>query len=140
MIKFKPFVYLSGLFRSSKKANDLIDEQIFHSLKSISGSFKEAGMLKEIHKEKLRLSKELDVFIKDVDEGKYKHNEKEADLIVETLLKNYEKLEAQVDDLNNIRKGIIKADNKALEKELEFKKEMEEHKFRSFYDLEKGHH
>ena len=43
-------------YRSPKKANELIDEQIFLTMKSISGTFKEDSLLKEVEEERLKIS------------------------------------------------------------------------------------
>lgn len=52
MIGFiKKAIGMSGLFRSPKRANELIDEQIFATMKSIGGMFKEDGVMKEIERE-----------------------------------------------------------------------------------------
>ena len=70
MIGFiKKAIGMSGLFRSPKRANELIDEQIFATMKSIGGMFKEDGVMKEIERERLKLQVEQDEFLKKYEKG-----------------------------------------------------------------------
>ena len=129
----------SGLFRSPRKANDLLDEGIILTMSSISGSFKQSKMMKEIAQEKLTIQIEIDAFVKDFENGKYGDNLILADSIADKILHKYEELEIKVDELNGVRQDIKALDSKTKQKEKEFNEEMQKHRKRSIYDLEKGH-
>lgn len=127
----------SGLFRSPRKANDIIDEEIILTMKSISGSFKQSKMMKEIEQERLKIQIEQEEFIKKYENGEI--NDDIANLTINKLTQKYEELEIKVDELNGVRQDIKALDSKTKQKEKEFNEEMQKHRKRSIYDLEKGH-
>ncbi len=127
----------SGLFRSPKRANELIDEQIFATMKSIGGMFKEEGTMKEIERERLKIAIEQEEFLK-----KYEKGEIAEDLaasIADRLTQKYKDLGVKIDELKNIRDNIKGYDSIDKEKEQEFNTEMQKHKVRSIYEMEKGY-
>ena len=127
----------SGLFRSPKMANKLIDEQIVLSMKSISGMFKEEGAMKEIARERLKIAIEQDKFLK-----KYEKGEIDDDLavsIADKLRQKYKDLGVKIEELRNIRDSIKSYDSMDKAKEQEFNQEMQKHKVRSIYEMEKGY-
>ena len=128
----------SGLFRSPKKANELIDEQIFLTMKSISGTFKEDSLLKEVEEERLKISLEMETFIRNYENGEI--NETVANLTINKLEQKYKDLELKIDELNGVREDIKAFDSRNKEKEKEFNEEMLKHKVRSYYEIEKGYH
>ena len=128
----------SGLFRSPKKANELIDEQIFLTMKSISGTFKEDSLLKEVEEERLKISIEMETFIKNYENGEI--NETVANLTINKLEEKYKDLEIKIDELNGVREDIKAFDSRNKDKEQEFNEEMSKHKVRSYYEIEKGYH
>lgn len=128
----------SGLFRSPKKANELIDEQIFLTMKSISGTFKEDSLLKEVEEERLKISLEMETFIRNYENGEI--NETVANLTINKLEQKYKDLELKIDELNGVREDIKAFDSKNKDKEKEFSEEISKHKVRSFYEMEKGYH
>lgn len=128
----------SGLFRSSKKANELIDEQIFLTMKSIGGTFKQDSLLKEIEEERLKISLEQEEFIKKYENGEI--NDDIANLTVNKLTQKYKELEIKVDELKGVREDIKAFDSRNKDKEQEFNEEMQKHKVRSVYELEKGYY
>lgn len=127
----------SGLFRSPRKANDIIDEEIILTMKSISGNFKESKMMKEIEQERLKIQIEQEEFIKKYENGEI--NDDIANLTINKLTQKYEELEVKIDELNGVREDIKAFDSKTKQKEKEFNDEMKKHRKRSIYDLEKGH-
>ena len=127
----------SGLFRSPKKANELIDEQIFLTMKSISGTFKEDSLLKEVEEERLKISLEMETFIRNYENGEI--NETVANLTINKLEQKYKDLELKIDELNGVREDIKAFDSKNKDKEKEFSEEISKHKVRSFYEMEKGY-
>lgn len=127
----------SGLFRSPKKANELIDEQIFLTMKSINGEFKKDSLLKEIEEERLKISLEMETFIKNYENGEI--NETVANLTINKLEQKYKDLEMKIDELNGIRENIKAFDSRNKEKEQEFNDELQKHKVRSVYEMEKGY-
>lgn len=127
----------SGLFRSPKKANELIDEQIFLTMKSISGEFKKDSLLKEIEEERLKISLEMETFIKNYENGEI--NETVANLTINKLEQKYKDLEIKIDELNGVRENIKAFDSRNKEKEQEFNDELKKHKVRSIYEMEKGY-
>lgn len=128
----------SGLFRSPKKANELIDEQIFLTMKSIGGTFKQDSLLKEIEEERLKISLEQEEFIKKYENGEI--NDDIANLTINKLTQKYKDLEIKVDELKSVRKNIKAFDSRNKDKEQEFNEEMQKHKVRSIYEMEKGYH
>ena len=128
----------SGLFRSPKKANELIDEQIFLTMKSISGTFKEDSLLKEVEEERLKISLEMETFIRNYENGEI--NETVANLTINKLEQKYKDLELKIDELNGVREDIKAFDSRNKDKEQEFNEEMSKHKVRSYYEIEKGYH
>ncbi len=127
----------SGLFRSPKKANELIDEQIFLTMKSISGTFKEDSLLKEVEEERLKISLEMETFIRNYENGEI--NETVANLTINKLEQKYKDLELKIDELNGVREDIKAFDSRNKDKEQEFNEEMSKHKVRSYYEMEKGY-
>lgn len=127
----------SGLFRSPKKANELIDEQIVLTMKSISGEFKKDSLFKEIEEERLKISLEMETFIKNYENGEI--NETVANLTINKLEQKYKDLEIKIDELNDVREDIKAFDSRNKEKEQEFNKELQKHKVRSIYEMEKGY-
>jgi transcriptional regulator with XRE-family HTH domain len=127
----------SGLFRSPKKANELIDEQIVLTMKSISGEFKKDSLFKEIEEERLKISLEMETFIKNYENGEI--NETVANLTINKLERKYKDLEIKIDELNDVREDIKAFDSRNKEKEQEFNKELQKHKVRSIYEMEKGY-
>ena len=127
----------SGLFRSPKKANELIDEQIFLTMKSINGEFKKDSLLKEIEEERLKISLEMETFIKNYENGEI--NETVANLTINKLEQKYKDLEMKIDELNGVRENIKAFDSRNKEKEQEFNDELQKHKVRSIYEMEKGY-
>ena len=127
----------SGLFRSPKKANELIDEQIFLTMKSINGEFKKDLLLKEIEEERLKISLEMETFIKNYENGEI--NETVANLTINKLEQKYKDLEMKIDELNGVREDIKAFDSRNKEKEQEFNDELQKHKVRSVYEMEKGY-
>ncbi len=128
----------SGLFRSPKKANELIDEQIFLTMKSIGGTFKQDSLLKEIEEERLKISIEQEEFIKKYENGEI--NDDIANLTINKLTQKYKDLEIKVDELKGVREDIKAFDSRNKNKEQEFNEEMQKHKVRSVYELEKGYY
>lgn len=128
----------SGLFRSPKKANELIDEQIFLTMKSIGGIFKQDSLLKEIEEERLKISLEQEEFIKKYENGEI--NDDIANLTINKLTQKYKDLEIKVDELKGVREDIKAFDSRNKNKEQEFNEEMQKHKVRSVYELEKGYY
>lgn len=126
----------SGLFRSPKKANQIMDEEILLTMKSISGEFKKDSLLTQIEEERLKISLEMETFIKNYENGEI--NETVADLTINKLEQKYRDLENKVDELNGVREDIKAFDSKNKDKEQEFKKEMQKHKIRSLYEIQKG--
>lgn len=127
----------SGLFKSPKKANELIDEQIFLTMKSINGEFKKDSLLKEIEEERLKISLEMETFIKNYENGEI--NETVANLTINKLEQKYKDLEIKIDELNGVREDIKAFDSRNKEKEQEFNNELQKHKVRSIYEMEKGY-
>lgn len=127
----------SGLFRSPKKANELIDEQIVLTMKSISGEFKKDSLFKEIEEERLKISLEMETFIKNYENGEI--NETVANLTINKLEQKYKDLEIKIDELNDVREDIKAFDSRNKEKEQEFNDELQKHKVRSVYEMEKGY-
>ena len=127
----------SGLFRSPKKANELIDEQIVLTMKSINGEFKKENLFKEIEEERLKISLEMETFIKDYENGEI--NETVANLTINKLEQKYKDLEMKIDELNDVRENIKAFDSRNKEKEQEFNEELQKHKVRSVYEMEKGY-
>lgn len=128
----------SGLFRSPKKANELIDEQIFLTMKSIGGTFNQDSLLKEIEEERLKISIEQEEFIKKYENGEI--NDDIANLTINKLTQKYKDLEIKVDELKGVREDIKAFDSRNKDKEQEFNEEMQKHKVRSVYELEKGYY
>ena len=128
----------SGLFRSPKKANELINEQIFLTMKSIGGTFKQDSLLKEIEEERLKISLEQEEFIKKYENGEI--NDDIANLTINKLTQKYKELEIKVDELKGVREDIKAFDSRNKDKEQEFNEEMQKHKVRSVYELEKGYY
>ena len=128
----------SGLFRSPKKANELINEQIFLTMKSIGGTFKQDSLLKEIEEERLKISLEQEEFIKKYENGEI--NDDIANLTINKLTQKYKELEIKVDELKGVREDIKAFDSRNKDKEQEFNEEMQKHKVRSIYEMEKGYH
>lgn len=127
----------SGLFRSPKKASELMDEQIFLTMKSIGGTFKEDSLLKEIEEERLKISLEQEEFIKKYENGEI--NDDIANLSINKLTQKYEDLSIKVDLLNGVREDIKAFDSRNKDKEQEFKEEMQKHKTRTLLEVEKGY-
>ena len=127
----------SGLFRSPKKANELIDEEILLTIKSISGTFKEDSFLKEVEEERLKISLEMETFIRNYENGEI--NETVANLTINKLEQKYKDLELKIDELNGVREDIKAFDSRNKDKEQEFNEEMSKHKVRSYYEMEKGY-
>ncbi|MCT7589038.1 hypothetical protein [Aliarcobacter butzleri] len=127
----------SGLFRSPKMANKLIDEQIVLSMKSIGETFKEDSLFKEIEKERLKISIEQEKFIKKYENGEI--NDDIANLTINKLTHKYKELEIKIDELNSVREDIKAFDSRNKAKEQEFNQEMKKHKVRSIYEMEKGY-
>lgn len=127
----------SGLFRSPKKANELIDEQIILTMKSISGEFKKDSLANEIEEERLKISLEMETFIKNYENGEI--NETVANLTINKLEQKYKDLEMKIDELNGVRDDIKSFDSRNKEKEQEFNEELQKHKVRSIYEMEKGY-
>ena len=65
-------------------------------------------------------------------------NETVADLTINKLEQKYRDLENKVDELNGVREDIKAFDSKNKDKEQEFKQEMQKHKVRSLYEIQKG--
>lgn len=126
----------SGLFRSPKKANQIIDEEILLTMKSISGEFKKDSLLTQIEEERLKISLEMEAFIKAYENGKIKDDI--ADLTISKLTQKFQSLENKVDELNSVREDIKAFDSTNKDKEQEFKEEMKKHKIRSLYEIQKG--
>ena len=130
MIGFiKKAIGMSGLFRSPKRANELIDEQIFATIKSIGGMFKEDGVMKEIERERLKLQVEQDEFLK-----KYEKGEIDEDLaasIADRLTQKYKDLGVKIDELKDIRDNIKSYDSISKAKEIEFNPDYAIGKFQS---------
>ncbi|MGJ0332306.1 hypothetical protein NG751_10565 [Aliarcobacter cryaerophilus] len=138
MIGFiKKAIGMSGLFRSPKRANELIDEQIFATMKSIGGMFKEDGVMKEIERERLKLQVEQDEFLK-----KYEKGEIDEDLaasIADRLTQKYKDLGVKIDELKDIRDNIKSYDLISKAKEIEFNKELKKHQERTYQEVLKGY-
>ncbi|MFW2578769.1 hypothetical protein [Aliarcobacter butzleri] len=132
------FPGINGLFRNPKKANELIDEQIFLTMKSIGGVFKQDSIVKEIEEERLKISLEQEEFIRKYENGEI--NDDIANLTINKLTQKYKELEVKIDELNGVREDIKDFDSRNKEKEQEFNKEMQKHKIRSIYEMEKGYH
>lgn len=127
----------SGLFRSPRKATELMDEQIFLTMKSIGGTFKQDSLLKEIENERLKISLEQEEFIKKYEKGEI--SDDIADLTIDKISQKYKDLEIKIDELNAVREDIKAFDSKGKQKEKEFYKEMEKHKTRTLTEFEKGY-
>lgn len=127
----------SGLFRSPRKATELMDEQIFLTMKSIGGTFKQDSLLKEIENERLKISLEQEEFIKKYEKGEI--SDDIADLTIDKISQKYKDLEIKIDELNRVRDDIKAFDSKGKQKEKEFYKEMEKHKTRTLTEFEKGY-
>ena len=138
MIGFiKKAIGMSGLFRSPKRANELIDEQIFATMKTIGGMFKEDGVMKEIERERLKLQVEQDEFLK-----KYEKGEIDEDLaasIADRLTQKYKDLGVKIDELKDIRDNIKSYDLISKAKEIEFNKELKKHQERTYQEVLKGY-
>ncbi|MFW2441714.1 hypothetical protein ACN4FT_02840 [Aliarcobacter butzleri] len=132
------FPGINGLFRNPKKAHELIDEQIFLTMKSIGGVFKQDSIVKEIEEERLKISLEQEEFIRKYENGEI--NDDIANLTINKLTQKYKELEVKIDELNGVREDIKDFDFRNKEKEQEFNKEMQKHKIRSIYEMEKGYH
>ena len=128
----------SGLFRSPKKANQIMDEEILLTMKSISREFKQDSLLKEIEEERLKISLEQEEFIKKYENGEI--NDDIANLTINKLTQKYKDLEIKVDELKSVREDIKAFDSRNKDKEQEFNEEMQKHKVRSIYEMEKGYH
>lgn len=128
----------SGLFRSPKKANQIMDEEILLTMKSISREFKQDSLLKEIEEERLKISLEQEEFIKKYENGEI--NDDIANLTINKLTQKYKDLEIKVDELKGVREDIKAFDSRNKDKEQEFNEEMQKHKVRSVYELEKGYY
>lgn len=128
----------SGLFRSPKKANQIMDEEILLTMKSISREFKQDSLLKEIEEERLKISLEQEEFIKKYENGEI--NDDIANLTINKLTQKYKDLEIKVDVLKGVREDIKAFDSRNKDKEQEFNEEMHKHKVRSVYELEKGYY
>ena len=126
----------SGLSRSPNKASQIIDEEIFLTMKSISGTFKQDSLLTEIEKERLKISLEMEAFIKSYENGEIKDDL--ADITINKLTQKYKDLEIKVDELNGVRKDIKAFDSRNKDKEQEFNEELQKHKIRSLYEFERG--
>ena len=138
MIGFiKKAIGMSGLFRSPKRANELIDEQIFATMKSIGGMFKEDGVMKEIERERLKLQVEQDEFLKKYEKGEI--NEDLAASIADRLTQKYKDLGVKIDELKDIRENIKSYDSISKAKEIEFHKELKKHKERTYQEVLKGY-
>lgn len=127
----------SGLFRSPRKATELMDEQIFLTMKSIGGTFKQDSLLKEIENERLKISLEQEEFIKKYEKGEI--SDDMANLTIDKISQKYKELEIKIDELNGVRENIKAFDSKGKQKEKEFYKEMEKHKTRTLTEFEKGY-
>lgn len=127
----------SGLFRSPRKATELMDEQIFLTMKSIGGTFKQDSLLKEIENERLKISLEQEEFIKKYEKGEI--SDDMANLTIDKISQKYKDLEIKIDELNGVREDIKAFDSKGKQKEKEFYKEMEKHKTRTLTEFEKGY-
>ena len=132
----KRVFYTSGLFRSHAKLNQIMDEEILLTMKSISGEFKKDSLSKEIEEERLKISLEMEAFIKSYENGEIKDDI--ADLTISKLTQKYKDLENKVDELNSVREDIKAFDSANKDKEQEFKAEMQKHKIRSLYEIQKG--
>lgn len=138
MIGFiKKAIGMSGLFRSPKRANELIDEQIFATMKSIDGMFKEDGVMKEIERERLKLQVEQDEFLKKYEKGEI--NEDLAASIADRLTQKYKDLGVKIDELKDIRENIKSYDSISKAKEIEFNKELKKHQERTYQEVLKGY-
>ena len=138
MIGFiKKAIGMSGLFRSPKRANELIDEQIFATMKSIGGMFKEDGVMKEIERERLKLQVEQDEFLKKYEKGEI--NEDLAASIADRLTQKYKDLGVKIDELKDIRDNIKSYDLISKAKEIEFNKELKKHQERTYQEVLKGY-
>ena len=138
MIGFiKKAIGMSGLFRSPKRANELIDEQIFATMKSIGGMFKEDGVMKEIERERLKLQVEQDEFLKKYEKGEI--NEDLAASIADRLTQKYKDLGVKIDELKDIRENIKSYDSISKAKEIEFNKELNKHQERTYQEVLKGY-
>ena len=126
----------SGLFRSPKKANQIMDEEILLTMKSISGEFKKDSLLTQIEEERLKISLEMEAFIKGYENGEIKDDI--ADITINKLTQKYKDLEIKVDELNGVREDIKAFDSTNKDKEQEFNEEMQKHKIRSLYEIQKG--
>lgn len=127
----------SGLFRSPKKGNEFIDEQIFLTMKSIGGTLKGDSLLREVEAERLKISLEQEEFIRKYENGEI--NDDIADLTIDKLSQKYKELEIRIDELNGVREDIKAFDSRNKDKEQEFNEEMSKHKVRSYYEMEKGY-
>lgn len=127
----------SGLFRSPRKATELMDEQIFLTMQSIGGTFKENSLIKEIEAERLKISLEQEEFIKKYEKGEI--SDTIANLTIDRISQKYKDLEIKIDELNRVRDDIKAFDSKGKQKEKEFYKEMEKHKTRTLTEFEKGY-
>ena len=126
----------SGLFRSPKKANRIMDEEILLTMQSISGEFKKDSLFTQIEEERLKISLEMEAFIKGYENGEIKDDI--ADLTISKLTQKFQSLENKVDELNSVREDIKAFDSASKDKEQEFKQEMQKHKIRSLYEIQKG--
>lgn len=138
MIGFiKKAIGMSGLFRSPKRANELIDEQIFATMESIGGMFKEDEVMKEIERERLKLQVEQDEFLKKYEKGEI--NEDLAASIADRLTQKYKDLGVKIDELKDIRENIKSYDSISKAKEIEFNKELKKHQERTYQEVLKGY-
>ena len=127
----------SGLFRSPRKATELMDEQIFLTMKSIGGTFKQDSLLKEIEAERLKISLEQEEFIKKYEKGEI--SDTIANLTIDKISQKYKDLEIKIDELNGVREDIKAFDSKGKQKEKEFYKEMQKHKTRTLTEFQEGY-
>lgn len=127
----------SGLFRSPRRATEIMDEQIFLTMQSIGGTFKQDSLLKEIEAERLKISLEQEEFIKKYEKGEI--SDTIANLTIDKISQKYKELEIKIDELNGVREDIKAFDSKGKQKEKEFYKEMQKHKTRTLTEFEKGY-
>ena len=127
----------SGLFRSPRKATELMDEQIFLTMQSIQGTFKQDSLLKEIEAERLKISLEQEEFIKKYEKGEI--SDTIANLTIDKISQKYKDLEIKIDELNGVREDIKAFDSKGKQKEKEFYKEMQKHKTRTLTEFQEGY-
>ena len=77
-------------------------------------------------------------FIKKYENGEI--NDDIANLTINKLTQKYKELEIKVDELKGVREDIKAFDSRNKDKEQEFNEEMQKHKVRSIYEMEKGYH